>query len=121
MLTQYHDLLPHEAAIPFTLTGLRLGNPRLAGSGAAVQRRAQALFPNEFLPFSYVLHRGAALAEPPIAATGLHPGAARPLVIRIASNNSFVEAMDRTHVTAEADRLLLTLRHEFRDRCAGAA
>jgi hypothetical protein len=38
-----HNLLPHEAAIPYAATGSRLGQPRLAGLGAAVQRRAMAV------------------------------------------------------------------------------
>ena len=33
-----HDLLPHEAAIPYTMSGLKLGNPRRAGIGAPIQR-----------------------------------------------------------------------------------
>lgn len=116
MVTQAHDLLPHEAAVPFALTGLTLGNPRLAGTGAAIQRRAYSQSPGQILPVSYVLHEGAPLAEPPAAATGQHPGSSRPLVIRVRNDNAFVEAMDRNHVSAESDRLLLTLRHEFRDR-----
>jgi len=116
MVTQAHGLAPHQAAIPFTLTGLTLGNARLAGTGAAVQRRARALFPEQILPSAYVLHQGATLAEFPAAAVGQHPGSSRPLVIRVRNNNSFVEAMERDGVTAESDRLLLALRHEFRDR-----
>ncbi len=116
MVTQYHELFPHQAAIPYALTGLTLGNPRLAGLGAAVQRRSRELFPDQLLPASYILHDGASLAEGPAAATGQHPGSSRPLVIRVRNDNAFVEAMGREDVTAESDRLLLTLRHEFRDR-----
>lgn len=116
MVTQYHDLLPHEAAIPFALTGSRLGNPRLAGTGAAVQRRERALEPEQLLPTAYVLHNGSPFDINFAAATGMHPGFARPLVIRIRNNNAFFDNLARNGVTAESDELLLALRHEYRDR-----
>jgi len=116
MITQYHDLLPHEAAIPFALTGSRLGNPRLAGTGAAVQRRDRALNPDQLLPVSYVLHNGSPFDINFAAATGMHPGAARPLVIQLGDSNSFFENLGRTGITPESDDLLLALRHEYRDR-----
>ena len=116
MVTQYHELPPHEAAIPYCLTGLKLGNPRLAGTGAAIQRRARALFPDQLLPASYVLHRGGSLAINPVAATGMHPGFARPLVIQVSSGNSFFDNLGRAGMTSESDELLLSLRHEHRDR-----
>jgi hypothetical protein len=116
MVTQYHDLLPHEAAIPYCLTGLKLGNPRLAGTGAAIQRRARELFPAQVLPASYVLHTGVPLPEFAAAATGEHPGYSRPLVIRVQNNNNFVNSLGRSGITAESDELFLALRHEYRDR-----
>ena len=119
MVTQYHLLPPHEAAIPFCLTGLTLGNPRMAGTGAAIQRRAHEQFPAQVLPASYVLHSGAGfapLAEVPLSMVGAHPGSARPLVIRVQNNNAFVDSLSRTGITAESDDLFLALRHEYRDR-----
>ena len=116
MVTQYHELPPHEAAIPFCLTGLTLGNPRLAGTGAAIQRRARELFPAQPLPASYVLHSGAPFPATFAAATGEHPGFARPLVIQVQTNDSFVTNLQRSGITAESDNLLLAIRHEYRDR-----
>jgi hypothetical protein len=37
-----HDLMPHEAAIPYAATGLRLGRPQMAGMGSLVQAFADS-------------------------------------------------------------------------------
>ena len=116
MVTQYHGFPPHEAAIPYALSGLTLGNPRRAGTGAAVQRRARVVTPGQLLPVSYILHRNAGFGTNSAAATGLHPGFSRPLVIRVRSNNAFYNSLSRTGISAESDELLLALRHEYRDR-----
>jgi hypothetical protein len=116
MVTHYHELAPHEAAIPYMLAGLELGNPRRAGTGAAVQRRARVVTPEQLLPVSYVLHDGASLAAPAAVATGLHPGFARPLEIRIQNNDAFVQSLARNGIGSESDALLSALRHEYRDR-----
>lgn len=116
MVSLYHDLFPHEAAIPFALTGSRLGNPRLAGTGAAIQRRDRALNPDNLLPVSYFLHTNATGDTNYAAATGTHPGFSRPLVIRVNSSNNFFDDLGRQGLTGESDELLLSLRHEFRDR-----
>lgn len=118
MVTQYHELFPHEAAIPFALTGSTLGNPRLAGTGAAIQRRFQAANPGQLLPISYVLYSGNSSLNPQnyAASTGTHPGASRPLVIQLSGTNSFYENLARTGINSESDDLLRALRHEYRDR-----
>lgn len=118
MVTQYHDLFPHEAAIPFALTGSTLGNPSLAGTGAAIQRRFQATNPDQILPISYVLHNNTNSLSPEnyAASTGTHPGSSRPLVIRVSNSNSFFNNLARNGVTSESDDVLRALRHEYRDR-----
>lgn len=116
MVTQYHAFPPHEAAIPYCLTGLTLGNPRLAGTGAAIQRRAREVNPGQLLPVSYVLHSGAGFPASTAATTGEHPGSSRPLVIQVQTNNNFVTNLQRNGITAESDDLLLAVRHEYRDR-----
>ena len=40
-----HELGPHEIAIPYMLTGSRLGNPRMAGLGTHIQRHASNTTP----------------------------------------------------------------------------
>jgi hypothetical protein len=121
MVTQFHDLMPHEAAIPYCLTGLTLGNPRMAGTGSAIQRRAREVsqsqpLPVSPLPVSYVLHSGDGFPASMAAATGEHPGSSRPLVIQVRTNNNFVDNLLRANITAESDNLLLAVRHEYRDR-----
>ena len=116
MVTQYHGLAPHEAAVPYVMAGLTLGNPRRAGAGAAIQRRARVTAPDQLLPTSYVLHRSSTFAANAAATTGMHPGFARPVVIRVQNNNFFVDSLARTGMTSESDELLLALRHEYRDR-----
>ncbi len=116
MVTQHHNLGPHEAAIPFALSGLRLGNPRRSGMGAAVQRRWRAVEPDQLLPASYVLHHGGTLAPPAAAVAGTHPGLSRPLVVQVQPTDSFFDSLARTGISSESDELLLALRHEFRDR-----
>ncbi|MEX2498762.1 MAG: DUF1501 domain-containing protein [Wenzhouxiangellaceae bacterium] len=116
MVTQYHDLLPHEAAIPYVLSGLRLGNARRAGAGTAIQHRARVVEPEQLLPVSYVLHRGAFASPDAASVTGTHPGFARPVVIRIQDDNAFVNSLARSGVSSESDELFLALRHEYRDR-----
>lgn len=116
MITQYHGLAPHEAAIPYALAGLTLGNPRRAGTGAAVQRRALVVNPAQVLPVSYILHRNTTFTANSAATTGTHPGYSRPLVIQVSNSNAFVNNLARTGITPESDELLLSLRHEYRDR-----
>jgi Protein of unknown function (DUF1501) len=131
MVTQFHDLAPHEAAIPFCLTGLKLGNSRMAATGAAFGHRAQALAPvssgwgnSPPLPVSYVLHKGAPMAQTIAAATGEHPGSARPVVIRVHDNDEFYKSLARPgipqsqqqNIITQSDDLFLALRHEYRDR-----
>lgn len=76
-----HDQFPHATAVPLALTGARLGQPGLAGTGAAVSRYVREL-EGGTRPAACVVHPGdlsrldnvqAALA------VGEHPGAARPL------------------------------------------
>lgn len=114
-------LTPHEAAVPYCLTGLTLGNPRIAGTSAAVQHRVRelemALGQQAALPACYVLYNWAPLAPSALAATGEHPGYTRPVVIQVKSNNDFYNNLARQNITKpEADDLFLALRHEYRDR-----
>ncbi len=118
MVTQYHRLTPHEAAIPYALTGSTLGNPRMAGTGAAIQRRSRVLDPNQLLPVSYVLYNGDHNISPQnyAATTGTHPGSSRPLVIQVSGSNAFYQNLARTDITSQSDDVLKALRHEYRDR-----
>lgn len=83
-----HDLEPHEAAIPLALAGRGLGHPALAGLGSHIQRYFvdRNTQPGR-APFSYVL-LSANLGFPTdnirsASAIGMHPGAARPLSLKV--------------------------------------
>ncbi len=113
-----HDLAPHEAAIPYSLAGHRLGRPNFSGLGAAVQRRQRELAGSSHpLPFSYCL-------IPPLAATsgffaaldatGGHPGSARPLVLTTGEGaDAFLKNLDRSSF-APGNGLIDQYRAQYR-------
>jgi hypothetical protein len=82
-----HDLEPHEGAIPLALAGRGLGHPALAGLGSHIQRYFvdRNSKPGR-APFSYVLLSSQFFATDNIRAAtaiGMHPGAARPLSLKV--------------------------------------
>jgi Protein of unknown function (DUF1501) len=110
-----HEFQPHEAAIPLTMTGFRLGSPKLAGLGAAIQHHFVAADleagPPPARPYSYVLwpeefnFPGDNLQAS--AAIGLHPAYARPLVLKVGpSLPGLLAALTRTSIRGERDALV---------------
>ena len=99
-----HDLEPHEAAIPYALSGHRLGNPRMTGMGAHVQRYFQERdATGRVSPFSYVLTNDRILSTDNLIAStsvGLHPGSARPLSLTISEDSDLDALLARGHLTA---------------------
>ena len=109
----YHDLEPHEAAIPYMLSGMRLGNIRMAGMGAHVQRYFQERDGVGTVPYSYVLMPNTEINTDNLRAStavGQHPGAARPLALRVSGVDRLGELLSRSHVSkgerAQMDQLL---------------
>lgn len=97
VLVLRHDQFPHATAVPLALTGARLGDPTLAGSGAAIERffrerdggtrpRAAVVHPGDLSRFDNVQ---SALA------VGLHPGAARPLELPLARLPDLLDLLAR--------------------------
>jgi hypothetical protein len=81
-----HRLEPHEAAIPLGLCGKTLGSPSLTSLGAHVQRWALDRATSRKAPYSYVFSGGNSFVSDNLraaSATGLHPGSARPLFIKL--------------------------------------
>ena len=117
-----HDLLPHEAAIPYALTGLRLGNPNQASLGAAIAHRYQALSPRA-LPYAYGLVSDTAggggfnnLLTSTMGSFGRHPSDARPMVLKIGPGfATFISQLQRTNMSADKDALLNQYRGQYRD------
>src|SRR5262249_12404436 len=114
-----YNLLPHEAATPFALTGLRLGNPNQASLGAAIAHRYVVTAPRA-LPYAYGLIpdslASAGFIANPVGAVGRHPGAARPLVLKIGPGfATFLSQLQRANMSAAKDTLLAQYREQYRD------
>ncbi len=108
-----HDTEPHELGIPLAMSGLPLGNARMASLGAHVQR-----FHNEnqtngrTAPFAYSIYMNAlqlAAAGKAGSAVGLHRASARPMEIGLSRNPSLPGQLPRPSVTGyktELDALI---------------
>jgi hypothetical protein len=101
LVVQRHKLEPHEAAVPQALTGRPVGQPAAAGLGSHIQRFNLDRDTGErAAPFSYVFATGGISADnvSAAAATGVHPGAARPLLIKIDNADTFARLLGREEV-----------------------
>ena len=122
-----HSLEPHEAAIPLTMAGATLGSPSLASLGSHVSRYfvdhdVEAKHP---APFGYgIIGSGSFISTDNILtmlATGLHPGAARPLHIKMNDVARLSALINRTPIGSLDDRqrydaLLGTYFGQYQDR-----
>jgi hypothetical protein len=102
-----HDLEPHEGAIPLALAGRNLGHPALAGLGSHIQRYYLDRNPDPArAPFSYVLLSASAASFPTdnirsAIAIGMHPGAARPLSLKVDAAGDLAALLARGTVGAD--------------------
>jgi hypothetical protein len=104
-----HELEPHEAAIPLAICGRTLGSPSMASLGSHVQRyfvdRETAA---RGAPYSYGFATAGGFIPTDnvlsLVATGLHPGSARPLLIKVDNVSRLNELLDRTGVGSGSDR-----------------
>ena len=101
-----HDLEPHEGAIPMVLGGRGLGHPALSGLGAHIQRYflQQNQEPGR-APYSYALLSNGANGLPTdnirtVVSIGMHPGAARPLGIKIDAAGDLAALLGRGNLGA---------------------
>jgi hypothetical protein len=121
VIVMQHDLAPHEAAIPYALSGKRLGRAGACGLGAPLQRRARALDPTNThpLPFSYCMAPDLAIGSAlfnMLDSVGDHPGNSKPVVIPIGIGTaSFVANLNRV-VGTGADPLLVQYRAQYASR-----
>jgi len=105
-----HTLAPHEAAIPLVASGRSLGNPSLAGLATHVGRyfvdrdTASAHPP----PFSYGFATGSNFINNDgilaLVAQGLHPGQARPLLVKVDNAARLNTLLARTSVGSLSER-----------------
>ncbi len=118
-----HTLEPHEGAIPLALSGYRLGTPKLAGVGAPVQHY-WLTHDDDYTgePYAYVLYAPGDFPTDNLraaSAIGMHPGASRPLAIKVTPNPAFVEALQRNTVGAmrpQFDALVGYYENRYRAR-----
>lgn len=102
-----HELEPHEAAIPLALSGSRLGNVRMAGMGAHVQRYFQEReSTGRVVPYSYVLMPNSEIFTDNLRAAnavGLHPGSTRPLQVKLTDDNALMDRLLRSGISSRRD------------------
>jgi hypothetical protein len=105
-----HALSPHEAAIPLVASGRTLGNPSLAGLSTHinryfVDRDTTNAHPS---PFSYAFATGSNFIPNDnvlsLIAQGIHPGSARPLLVKVDNASRLKKLLDRTSVGSVDER-----------------
>jgi len=107
-----HELLPHPAAIPYSLSGSRLGRPQRSGLGAAISRRHHPGGPTG-KPASIILHDHADDFLEHALATGFHGAAHTPLAIRV-GDGTFADSLLRSaHATPAEDHLRTLFRNDY--------
>jgi hypothetical protein len=103
-----HDLAPHEAAVPFAMTGTRLGRPLFTGFGTAVNATAADTLA------SVVIDTGDAVALNAATAIGGFSPSFRPLVLKMGDPN-FLTTLER-NVSSRTNELKRTLNTSFAQR-----
>lgn len=98
VMAMRHDLEPHETAIPFALSGFRLGNPRMCGMAAHMQRYMQELNGWRPVPYSFVFQPQNTVSTDntrAVESVGQHPASARPLTFRVGSDDGVTRMLSR--------------------------
>jgi hypothetical protein len=123
IVVQKHTLEPHEAAVPQALTGRPVGQPTAAGLGAHVQRARleSGATPDRASPHSYVFATGGISSDnvAAAAAAGVHPGSARPLLIKTDNASTFTSLLGRSTVgsaRANHDALISAYTDQYNSR-----
>jgi hypothetical protein len=123
LVVQKHTLEPHEAAVPQALTGRPVGQPSAAGLGTHVQRSRQdsGAAPDRASPWTYVFATGGISSDnvAAAAATGNHPGAARPLLIKTDAVQQLTSQLARPgagDARAEVDAALTAYLAQYQGR-----
>lgn len=118
VIVQRHDLLPHEGANPYALTGSRLGSPRLAGVGAAIQRHfLEQPDGLRAAPYAYVLYPGVDFPTDNVRAAstvGFHPGSARPLSVTVDPDSQLAKLLGRPNLVGRRAEFDAAVDHYLR-------
>lgn len=116
-----HELTPHEAAVPYALTGRRFGDARAVILGAAVERRQRLLAGNppldQRVPFAFALHPPGFDFAPSLAAFGAHGAASQPLLLQVEPPAGFTTGLQRTpSPLGNTNDLLRAYRDDYGER-----
>lgn len=122
-----HKLSPHEAAIPLVASGRSLGNPALAGLSTHVNRYFvdRDTAGGHPPPFAYGFATGSGFIPNDgvlsLVAQGLHPGQARPLLVKVDAAARLNTLLARTTVgtldeRAQYDALLSLYFEQYSQR-----
>ena len=100
VLVQRHEVLAHEGANPLAFTGFALGNPRMAGIGAPIQRYfSEQPGGGRAVPYSFILYPGgeglSAFNVSSASTIGFHPGSARPLNVTVSADSVLADLLSR--------------------------
>jgi hypothetical protein len=100
-----HEQFPHSTAVPLALTGTRIGQPDLAGTGAAVERFFRER-DGTTTPHAVVVHPGDITRLDNVQsalAVGLHESAARPLELSLTSAPQLLKLLERPETADRRD------------------
>jgi Protein of unknown function (DUF1501) len=105
IVVQSHTVLAHEGANPISFTGDFVGNPRMAGMGAPIQRHFnEQPGMSRAVPYSFVLYPGGAgfsgFNVGSASAIGFHPGSARPLNVTVSQTSQLATLLSRPGLEA---------------------
>ena len=114
-----HGLKPHEAAIPYAVTGHVLGRPNFSCLGAAISHKHRTVSHNT--PLGYVFIPNVGFNSDNFAAvdaTGMHDGVHRPMRLVVGgSDDTFISQLLRPGLDeTNRDDVLNYYRAWYRDR-----
>ena len=118
VLVTSHDLTPHEAAVPLSLTGRQLGRPEMTGTGTVANRNRLSGEQPSSVPGAFVLKpERDRSADNVLAATstGRLGSAYRPVLIDVPCGGPNLSVLSRAE-TPEQDRLLEYYLQQYRRR-----
>jgi hypothetical protein len=100
IIVQSHTVLAHEGANPISFTGDFVGNPRMAGIGAPIQRYFnEQPGGDRAVPYAFVLYPGGAgfsgFNVGSASTIGFHPGSARPLNVTVSQTSQLATLLSR--------------------------
>ena len=124
VMVMRHQFEPHGVASPLALSGHPRGTPRMACTGAHVQRYWRDRSPGRTTPHSYTLFSSdseiaAQFDIHSASATGLQPASMRPLNVRLTADNPLPSQLSRAQLGDKRSAVDSAVEHylaQFRQR-----